>query len=141
MIARRKPIARSAPPSRSTRPKAVNAKRKRTNFARAYGSKERVEWIQAQPCAVCGWAGGCENAHVPTRSGAGRKGDARFIVPLCGARPARPGEAVIGHGGMDAGCHAHLHKLGKRLFEKCYYVDLDALAEATERAWRQVSAA
>lgn len=90
-----------------------------------------------QPCAVCGWTGGCENAHIRT-GGTGRKGDSSQVIPLCRSRPARPGEATIGKGdGFDSGCHAHLHSLGKRLFEKAYYVDLDALAEQTERAWQE----
>ena len=72
----RKPIART------TRPKRVNKVRKAREWARAYGSEERVAWIRDQPC-VAGHSGPCENSHLRSRSGAGRKGDAATVVPMC----------------------------------------------------------
>jgi len=141
-LIRKSRLTRSRPIPRSETPiKKVNRKRRVSEFARAYGSKERVAWIQAQSCVICGWDGGCENAHVPSRSGAGRKGDCAKIIPLCGAHPGKPGQAIITRGdGYDIGCHASLHKLGKRLFEKAYYVNLGALAAATEERWQDYAA-
>jgi hypothetical protein len=40
-------------------------------------------------------------------------------------------------GDNDIGCHAALHSLGRLSFEKAYYVNLDTLAEQTERAWQK----
>ncbi len=69
-------------PPRSKKPvNPVNRARKAANFARAYGSEDRVEWVQSLPCCVCGRSPS-QNAHIRT-GGMGRKSDARFIVPLC----------------------------------------------------------
>lgn len=68
---------------RTTRVRRSNPKRRAREFARSYGSKERVKWINALPCFACQVIGQTENAHLPSRSGVGRKGDARYIVPLC----------------------------------------------------------
>lgn len=75
-----------------SKPKACNAKRRASEFARCYGSKERVEWVKSLPCVGCatywpiqpspGWVS--ENAHTVT-GGKGRKADADTIVPLCAA--------------------------------------------------------
>ena len=67
-------------PRASVRP--VNPARKAREFARAYGSQARVEWIKAYGCLVCPRVGS-QNAHLPSKSGAGRKGDAKYCVPLC----------------------------------------------------------
>ncbi len=84
---RRAPLRSSGPPERRTRVKPRNAKRKASEFARCYGSKERVAWIRSLPCIICELrstpqVGPSDNAHV-TGDGMGRKADARFIVPLC----------------------------------------------------------
>jgi hypothetical protein len=76
-----------------THPKPVNYRRKKSEFARAYGSKERVTWVKSLGCLIdhaaremdarsetC--AGPMDNAHVET-DGAGRKANADRIVPLC----------------------------------------------------------
>ncbi len=86
----RKPIKRSSPPRRSTTPtrktpvKPVNRKRRASEFARAYGSKERVAWVKALGCLLrshnCN--GPIDNAHTAT-SGTGRKAGAGMIIPLC----------------------------------------------------------
>jgi len=67
-------VAKSKPKARSRAPK---------DFARVYGSKARVAWVAAQPCAACG-KGPCENAHTKS-GGVGRKADYRHIIPLCAA--------------------------------------------------------
>lgn len=76
--------------SRKTKPKARNVKRRQSEFARCYGSRQRVEWVKSLPCMGCvtywpispspGWLS--ENAHTVT-GGAGRKADADTIIPLC----------------------------------------------------------
>lgn len=86
MIRRSKPIKRGVPPQRTGRPKSKNDKRKAREFARCYGSEARVRFIQSLPCGSCSRQRPfvtVENAHLPSQSGAGRKGDACHIVPLC----------------------------------------------------------
>ena len=83
---RRKKLARKT----SLRPRVASARKTHTarkprsaaEFARIYGSEERVGWIKARWCIKCGKTP-CENAHLPSRSGMGRKGDYTPIVPLC----------------------------------------------------------
>lgn len=62
-----------------------NEARRTREWVRTYGSKERVEWVKAQPCVVpyCHHFPS-ENAHVgPKGKGVGRKADADQIAPLC----------------------------------------------------------
>lgn len=66
--------------------KARNGRRRAQEFQRTYGGEERVRKMKARPCAVPGCTSRSEtvNAHLPSRSGMGRKGHARHVVPLCG---------------------------------------------------------
>lgn len=64
-----------------SRPNPRNPQRRQKNFARAYHSSERVQWVQRLPCSLCG-RGPSENAHTET-GGMGRKADYTSIVPLC----------------------------------------------------------
>ena len=113
---KRTPMPRPTKPlARATPVKATNPKRKRQSFARAYGSPERVAWMQAQPCLVCG-QGGCENAHVGT-GGMGRKSDACQIVPLCHRH------------------HAELHAEGRQTFEGHHRIDLAHWAAVVDARW------
>jgi len=101
-----------------TRMKATNPARKAETFRRVYGSAERAQAIKALPCLVddasCG--GWVENAHVPSKSGAGRKGDACHNVPLC-VKHHRTGK--------DS-----LHHLNKAGFKTHHGIDLDVAAAA-----------
>lgn len=57
--------------------------RSKEEFARIYGSEERVRTIKALPCAVPECMGGpCDNHHLKN-GGLGRKGPWQSIVPLC----------------------------------------------------------
>jgi hypothetical protein len=107
------------------RVKARNVARHESEWIRAYGSEERVTWVNAQPCLVksdeC--AGKMENAHIKT-AGIGMKADAEFIVPLC--RHHHRGE---------------LHIIGVKSFEAKHDVDLSASAAKTQRAWEAFSGA
>ena len=76
---------------RKTRIKASNAKRRMSEFARCYHSRERVRFVKGLPCFYCNalspflgdaTRGRCDNAHVET-DGAGRKASYDKIVPLC----------------------------------------------------------
>jgi hypothetical protein len=96
--------------------KRRNQKRYSANWARAYGSPERVEWVNAQPCVGCFGGEPRENHHIKT-GGKGRKADARFIVTLCAA------------------CHDDLHQHGRQRFEERYAIDLEVEAAATEARW------
>ena len=115
-LTRKAPFRRGAAPARRTRLKARNAKRREAEFARCYGSTERVEWVKRQLCYVCG-ALPSENAHIVT-GGMGRKSDFTNIVPLC-----------VAH-------HALLHRMGRPAFERYLTTDLDALAGITEARWQ-----
>lgn len=119
---RKKPKpSRRSPIARSGRVKKVNAKRKAKEFARAYGSKERVAFVKSEPCAAC-LTGDCsgpkENAHTKT-GGYGRKSDARFIAPLC-----------HGH-------HQELHRSGQYSFDAKHRISLAYIARLTEAAWQK----
>ena len=113
--AAKKQLARKALPK-------TNAARRRKEWARAYGSKERVAFVKSLPCATCHATEGIENAHIRT-GGKGRKADYVAIVPLC--RSNSYGE----------GCHNYLHRVGRASFEWAWGIDLDAAAAATEKAW------
>lgn len=120
---RRKQLRRKT----SLRPKVANhrktrPKRKPSEFARIYGSTERVEWIQARPCVSCGRIPS-ENAHIPSKSGMGRKGDYTNIIPLCTV------------------CHRRLHDWGPAKFSKLgtahqFGLDLHFVAMRIEALWQ-----
>lgn len=74
-----------------TAPKASNPARKAREFARAYHSKARVEFVKGLGCVYCTalhplfgvvTAGKSHNAHTVTGGGS-RKADFTTIVPLC----------------------------------------------------------
>jgi len=94
----------------------VNRARRQREFARAYGSKARVQWVQSLACLHC-LARPSENAHTPSRSGMGRKGDASTIVPLCSA------------------CHRRLHQVGLETFQSESCLDLVQCAAIIDAAW------
>jgi hypothetical protein len=74
-------VKRTVPMKRRKPVPPRNDARKRKAFTRAYGSKERVLWVQSLPCC-CGCARTpCHNAHTTT-DGIGRKGHYTTIVPL-----------------------------------------------------------
>lgn len=62
--------------------KRVNVARRKKEWARAYHSKERVEFVKSLPCWKCGACGQSQNAHTVT-GGKSRKADYDTIVPLC----------------------------------------------------------
>jgi len=129
-------LSRKAPMKRGGRIKPSNTKRRGKEWARAYGSEERVLWVRWRPCVVCR-RGPCENAHVQT-GGAARKADARHVVPLCDrSQPVyaiRVGPAVVWI--PAGGCHSWLHALGAKSFQEATGVDLNAAAAETEAAWQ-----
>ena len=118
---RKRPLPRGKKPI----PKR-NPKRKAKEFARAYGSDERVEFVKSLPCIVatrvfCGvtkacCAGDIENAHTKG-GGMGRKAPASSVVPMC------------------SGHHRYLHTVGSTEFQAVYRVDLTAEAAKCEAAW------
>lgn len=76
--------------------KRVNPARKKREWERAYGSKARVEWVKAQPCAYCVGLSpffgktdsSSHNAHTE-HDGGSRKGGYKSIVPLCPTHHSR----------------------------------------------------
>lgn len=111
---RSKPLRRQSL-QRSGGVKKVNRKRRISEFARCYGSKARVAWIQATPCILCGKLPS-ENVHVTT-GGMGRKSGHEKIVPMC------------------ATMHRMLHNCGRKLFEAAFQIDLEAAAASTHARW------
>lgn len=69
-----------------------NKKRQAVEFARTFGSRERVLWVKSLPCLACllvdtlyGW-GKVENCHVTdpgNEKGGSRRANHRGIVPMC----------------------------------------------------------
>ena len=98
-----------------------NKERQEREFLRCYGSEERVEWVNSFGCVICGThMTRRENVHV-RGGGAGRKADARFIVPMC--RPH----------------HRELHREGVDTFSASYSIDLEATADQFEARWQAYS--
>jgi hypothetical protein len=122
------PLKRTGPIARKSRIKAK--KRKPSEFARIYGSKERVAWVKAQPCVVCG-RGPCENAHTEV-GGIGYKAGYETIVPLCFQTTTR---RVGGITFESIGCHRALHNMGRLSFQFFNRVDLSTLAAETHTRW------
>lgn len=79
-------LRRGPGPKSRKRMKAVNRKRRASEFARAYGSVERVRAMKMRPCDGCGRLphedAPNENAHIEG-GGAGRKADYFKVVTLC----------------------------------------------------------
>lgn len=70
-------------PLRKSRLKAVG-KQRPAKWAKAYGSEARVRFVKSLPCAWCATTRTeRHNAHLPTKSGMGRKGPYTAIVPMC----------------------------------------------------------
>lgn len=110
------PIRRSSKPIKRSRVRPRNAKRRTSEWARAYGSKARVQWVKSQPCILCGERPS-ENAHIRT-GGMGRKADACLIVPLCRTH------------------HEGFHRFGKAKMELAYDVSFAHAALQTETGWQ-----
>lgn len=107
--------------------KRINRKRKASEFARCYHSKERVAFVKSLPCILkpnwYGCRGPSDNAHVGLKGkGAGRKADYDQIAPMC------------------RGHHHSLHGLGRDDFQDMYEISLEKAACETELAWREFSA-
>ena len=117
---------RRTPLKRQGKPRPVNRKRKAREFARAYGSTARVEFVKALPCANCGIVGYSQNAHTEN-GGAGRKGPYTSIIPLCGPH-GFPGF-------IYEGCHARWdrHEIPTTLDRE---FAAQATAEHVEAAWQ-----
>lgn len=90
----------------------------RKDFARVYGSPERVAWLQSLPCIAC-YATPSQVSHVKS-GGVARKGDAQFTVPMCHA------------------CHQEYHQHGHTTFEGKYEIDLLAVAANVAAAWTKL---
>lgn len=115
-LARKRPLQAKTPMKRAKTPlKPRNPARRAHNHARAYGPEDRIQWVKAQPCLVCGTVPS-ENAHVRS-GGMGRKADAKHIVPLCHTH------------------HAALHQVGQKSFEATHRLLLDVWAAIVQDRW------
>lgn len=116
-LRRKTPLRRTGGPSRGKPLNPVNPERRDREWRRAYGSEERVRWIQNLPCLACG-ARPSENAHTEA-GGMGMKADASTIVPLC------------------SDCHDELHAEGAETWQERTGLDLKADARRIEEAWQR----
>jgi hypothetical protein len=87
-------------------------------WLRAYGSDERVEFVRSLPSVASGKRP-CVNAHIVT-GGTSRKADCTDIVPLTWSEHEE-----------------ELHKIGPRLFEAKYGINLRAAADETEAKFQK----
>lgn len=77
-----KPKLPAKSPRKTLRKSRIKPKpRSASEYARIYGSKERVEWVKAQPCVVDGRRPS-DNAHTENE-GLSRKAHYTTIIPLC----------------------------------------------------------
>jgi hypothetical protein len=103
-------------------PRQAIPKKKRTpsEFARIYGSRERVAYVKQYGCwimdAYC-IGEPVENAHTVT-GGMGRKANAETIIPLCRYH------------------HRELHRHGAGTFQAAHDVNLARAAARVERDWQ-----
>lgn len=132
MIPRTKSLRRGPGPQRKAgvkrggriKPKPRSA----AEYARIYGSKERVEFVKSLPCVGCGrdWEHTrvpIDNAHIEN-GGTGRKADHTKIVPLCS--PTAP----------KFSCHGRFHRHGREDLEMWAGINLETAAAETEAAWQ-----
>ena len=122
---KRSPLRRSRTAIARTPVKKVNRARKNREWLRAYGSKERVQWVQAQPCCVTAYYAIhrdlIDNVHIET-GGTGRKADADSVVAMCRDH------------------HRFLHTVGRETFEKSYGLKLADDARKLKKRWLEFSA-
>lgn len=88
-------------------------------FARVFGSRARMDFVEGSVCVVpvCA-AGGCQNTHIGMGAG-GSLADATCILPLC-----------VAHRGL-------LLILGTEKFGDLYGINLAAEAIDLELRWQQ----
>lgn len=108
--AAQKPIQRSR-----IKPKKRSAK----EYARVYGSEERVQWMKRQPCLIAGQHScfGEVQGHHIVNGGMSRKADHTLIVPLC------------------VGAHQLLHTIGVASFCLVWSVNLVTEAARIAAKW------
>jgi hypothetical protein len=84
-------LTRSSRIARKARIRPRNPKRRKSEFARTYGSRERVRFVKSLACVFCtmlspfvglAMVGKSENAHTVS-GGKGRKADYDTITALC----------------------------------------------------------
>lgn len=95
--------------------KKKSAAAKAKDFARKYGSEERVGFVRSLPC-VCCWRAPSENAHTKS-GGVGRKADYTTIVPLCKTH------------------HTLAHTKGMKTVGEMFKVDWELSARLTQARW------
>ena len=125
---RKQPLKRykAIPRKKATRKKRTPAQRLAEQdkhdeeFARTFGSEERVAWVRATPCPVRGCGAVPSENHHAKGGGTARRADAHWIVPLCHTH------------------HAELHQHGANTFEVTHRIDLDTLAGITEIRWQVI---
>lgn len=97
--AARKPMARGGSITRHTPMKKRNAKRRASQFARCYHSRERVRFVKSLGCCIrhvapCRPKDPIDNAHTE-KDGKGIKGPYQSIAPLCRSHHRRYDEYTL----------------------------------------------
>ena len=99
--------------------KKRNHRRRDREWARAYGSKERVKAVKRMECLVPSCRNRSENAHTES-GGTGRKADARTVANVCKAHHTLRDDSM--------------HRLGSAvLFNEVHNVDVFVAAAMIEQ--------
>lgn len=93
-----------------------SAKTMSENPPGAFGSRERLLWIQARRCDTCGTAPPSEASHIRSRGAGGGKSE---MISQC-----RP-------------CHRELHAVGVATFQRRHHLNLRAMAKQVAREFEE----
>lgn len=109
--------------------------RKPSEFARIYGSKERMEFVKSLPCAACGVVGYSENAHLLGSGGLSRKAGYETIAPLCGVHAFYAPFAKVWY----VGCHHLFDRIRWDFDLKFPDFDPEKVAAETQARWLAIA--
>lgn len=121
------------PIPRKARTPIKHKPRPKDQTERIYGPQEFRDWLHCEECAVCGSIVAIEQAHAKG-DGVSRKADWTLTFAACGPH-------YVLDGGLREveGCHAEMHRIGVKSFEKKHGVKLLDLAAETQERWQAYS--
>ena len=100
---------------------------KQERWDHAYHSVERVKFVKAYGCVICGRVP-CDNAHMGGVGGWNLKGHHTEIVPLCSDLPGYSGHHSEEHTGT---------KTFRTKYRKLLGLDFDQIALEVEADWQK----
>jgi len=116
-LGRGKAMKAGSPQKRRTRVNPINRKRREKEWARAYHSRERRDWVKTRECKVQGCRRKAVNMHIKT-GGTGRKADYTEIADICQTH------------------HLESHR-GQKTFELKYKLALRQIADQLDADWER----